>query len=119
MTDLESLDELRQLGEELRALFAEERAAIAKLDRLRLGQLAELKQDLARRLEEARAQAPATLDREVKLLFTAVRAEAHATAMLARAATAAVRALLGIEQTGYDRRARQLQAAAPRLLTTY
>ncbi len=119
MTDLQSLDLLRQLGEELRALFAEERIAIASLDRTRLAQLAESKQDLARRLEQARASAPASLDREIRMLFAAVRAEAQATAMLARAATEAVRALLGIEQTGYDRRARAVQASAARLLATY
>jgi hypothetical protein len=119
VTETQSLDLLRRLGEELRELFADERTAIAKLDHAKLTELAGRKQDLAHRLEEARTSAPASIDRDVKLLFAAVRAEAHATAMLARAATEAVRALLGIEQTGYDRRARSLQTTAPRLLTTY
>ena len=43
----------------------------------------------------------------------------RATAMLAAAATEAVRALLGTEPTGYDRRARSVNSPQLRLLATY
>jgi len=44
----------------------------------------------------------------LRALFAALRVEAHANAMLATAATEAVRAMLGYESTGgYDRAARR------------
>jgi hypothetical protein len=102
------LDELRELGEELRATFAEERRAIGALDHARLTYLAVHKQHLAQRLTEARNAAPPGEVPVLRELFAALRVEAHANAMLATAATEAVRALLGYESTGgYDRAARR------------
>jgi hypothetical protein len=102
------LDELRELGEELRATFAEERRAIGALDHARLTYLAVHKQHLAERLAETRDAAPAAEAPVLRQLFAALRVEAHANAMLASAATEAVRALLGYESTGgYDRSARR------------
>jgi hypothetical protein len=119
VTEDRALDELRLLGEELRAMFADERRAIACLDHARLVQLAEHKLLLSTRLGEARAAAPASIAPQLRMLLAAVRAEAQATAMLASAATEAVRALLGIEQTGYDRLARRTATSSLRLLATY
>jgi len=51
-------------------------------------------------------------------LFEAIRVEARATAMLAAAATQAVRAMLGYEPAaGYDKKARQLPTGPTRVLT--
>jgi len=111
--------ELRQLGDELRATFAEERAAISALDHRALGELALRKQAIAGRLAELRdhldVRAPFVRD-----LFVAIQVEARATAMLAAAATAAVRSLLGYEPVAsYDRRARQQTSPPGRVLATY
>jgi len=111
------LDQLRLLGEELRAAFAAERAAIASLDHARLTELAEHKRRIADELAALRdAVTPCP---EVHDLFVAIQVEARATAMLAAAATEAVRALLGTEPTGYDRRARSVSSPQLRLLATY
>ena len=113
---------LRAIAERLRAAFAQERRAIAALDHARLDELASEKRDLAGRLAEAAAADPAgpELDRELLELLAGLRVEAQATALLAAAATAAVRALLGYEATGgYDRRARHVSAAPERVLATY
>jgi hypothetical protein len=102
------LDGLRELGEELRATFAEERRAIGALDHARLTYLAVHKQHLAERLAEARDTAHAIDAPMLRELFAALRVEAHANALLANAATEAVRAMLGYESTGgYDRAARR------------
>lgn len=102
------LADLRELGEELRETFAEERRAIGALDHARLTYLAVHKQHLAERLAEARATAPLTQAPVLRELFAALRVEAHANAMLASAATEAVHAMLGYESTGgYDRTARR------------
>jgi len=102
------LDELRELGEELRATFAEERRAIGALDHARLTYIAVHKQHLAQRLIETRNAAPPGEVPVLRELFAALRVEAHANAMLATAATEAVRAMLGYESTGgYDRAARR------------
>jgi hypothetical protein len=102
------LDSLRELGEELRATFAEERRAIGALDHARLTYLAVHKSHLAERLAEARDTAPAIRAPVLRELFQALRVEAHANALLASAATEAVRAMLGYESTGgYDRSARR------------
>jgi len=102
------LDGLRELGEELRATFVEERSAIGALDHARLTYLAVHKQHLAERLSEARSGAPVAHAPVLRELFAALRVEAHANAILATAATEAVRALLGYESTGgYDRAARR------------
>jgi hypothetical protein len=109
-------DDLRTLGEELRALFAEERKAIAKLDHDKLAWLAEQKRVVVDRIAAIR---PAQPSPALKTLFEAIRAEARATAMLAATATAAVRALLGRQVTGYDRHARRTETTAFRLRATY
>jgi len=102
------LDTLRELGEELRETFAEERRAIGALDHARLTYLAVHKQHLAQRLLETRDAAPPGEVPVLRALFAALRVEAHANAMLATAATEAVRAMLGYESTGgYDRAARR------------
>jgi len=101
------LDQLRELGEELRETFAEERRAIGALDHARLTYLAVHKQHLAERLGEARDSAPVVDVPVMRELFAALRVEARANALLASAATEAVRAMLGYEPSGgYDRRAR-------------
>jgi regulator of extracellular matrix RemA (YlzA/DUF370 family) len=114
------VDELRQLGEELRALFGHERRAIAKLDHVQLAQLATMKRTVADRLAEVRRAAPASLPRELRDLFAAIQAEARANQMLANTAAEAVRALLGYEApNGYDRRARQTAHRPMHALITY
>ena len=56
----------------------------------------------------------------LRALFAALRVEAHANALLASAATEAVRALLGYETTGgYDRAARRTTQPIRSLLATY
>ena len=88
------LDELRRVGEELRAVFADERRAIAALDHARLEQIAEHKRALAERLAELREPALASGSPAVRELFAAIQLEARATAKLAAEASQAVRALL-------------------------
>ncbi len=106
--DARWLERLRELGEELRATFADERRAIGALDHARLTYLAVHKQHLAERLAEARDTAPVVDAPAMRELFAALRVEAHANAMLATVATEAVRAMLGHESTGgYDRSARR------------
>src|SRR4026207_1071736 len=112
------LDNLRELGEELRAAFAEARRAIGALAHARLTYLAVHKQHLAERLGEARDAAPVANLPAMRQLFAALPVEAHAHALLANAAThasgllanaatEAVRAMLGYEtRGGYDRKAR-------------
>jgi len=122
MTDLETqwLSNLRDLGEELRAAFAEERHAISSLDYARLSYLASHKQQLAERLALARDTAPAVNAPLLKELFAALRVEAQANVLLANIATEAVRALLGYESTGgYDRAARRTTHSPLRILATY
>ena len=115
MTERE-LDELRRAGEELRQVFADERRAISELDYLRLEQLATIKRALATQL----AAYKPTSSPELRTLFEAIRVEARATAMLAAAATQAVRAMLGYEPAaGYDKKARQLPTGPTRILTAY
>jgi hypothetical protein len=115
------LDNLRALGEELRETFAEERRAIGALDHARLTYLAVHKQHLADRLGEARDAAPVADLPIMRELFAALRVEAHANALLASAATEAVRAMLGYEPGGgYDRRARPTTAHPMTVIrTTY
>jgi len=115
------LSDLRELGEELRQTFAEERRAIGALDHARLTYLAVHKQHLAERLAEARDAAPIVDAPVVRDLFAALRVEAHANALLATAATEAVRALLGYQSTGgYDRAARRTTTLPMRtIVATY
>jgi hypothetical protein len=113
------LEALRHAGEELRAAFAEERRAISKLDRAALEAVAERKVVLARELATLRDSIK-TEDPLVRDLFIAIRTEAHATALLAAAATQAVRSMLGYEPaTGYDRRAQTTTSRLGRVLATY
>lgn len=115
------LSDLRELGEELRDAFAQERRAIGALDHAKLTYLAVHKQHLAERLAEARDAAPHAESAVLRQLFTALRAEAQANALLATVATEAVRSLLGYEQSsGYTRSARQTVTQPIRnLLATY
>jgi hypothetical protein len=111
MTD-EQLDELRLLGEELRAVFLAERNAIAALDHETLLALAETKQRVAARLSEL--QPLVTKNPEARALFEAIRIEARATALLAGTAMRVVQAMLGQETTGgYDRRANRTSTSLP------
>ncbi|MGN6105649.1 MAG: hypothetical protein ACTHU0_11135 [Kofleriaceae bacterium] len=114
-----ALNELRIAGEELRRLFAEERAAIAALDHGALERLAAQKLEVARTLAELRDQV--TDSPVLRALFASIRVEARATSVLAAAATESVRALLGYDQGtgGYDRRARQVTTQSSRLLVSY
>jgi hypothetical protein len=117
VTDLERL---RELGEELRALFADERRAIAELDHARLTYLAEQKQRVATALGELHGAMTMTNAPELKLLLEAVRVEARANAMLAATAGEAVRALLGYEPAaGYNRRAKPITNHPLRLIASY
>jgi hypothetical protein len=111
MTDAER-DELRRLGERLRAVFAAERAAIASLDHAALAMVHGEKQQLVGELGRARVS---DRDPELRALFQLVRVEAHATALLANHANRAVDALLGRESAGYDRRANRTMFASPAL----
>jgi len=115
------LSDLRELGEELRETFAEERRAIGALDHAKLTYLAVHKQHLAGRLAEARNAAPQAESPVLRQLFTALRAEAHANALLATVANEAVRALLGYESSdAYSRSARRTSTQPIRnLLATY
>ncbi len=122
MTDDEAqqLDLIRRLGEELRIVFADERHAIGLLDHAALDVLSDRKRAIADELGRARNKVPRSP--EVRALFEAIRSEAHANALLARAATDTVRALLGIDPTpnGYDRRAnRTMPLPTARLLAAY
>jgi len=102
-----------ELAHELHALLAEERKAIGKLDHERLTWIATQKERVADQLERARDASPAC-----RQVLAALAVDARANAMLAAAASDAVRALLGREVTGYDKRARRVtQASQP--LTTY
>lgn len=118
MTDA-VLDDLRRTGEELRVVFADERAAISTLDHAKLEEIALRKQDIAVRLEKLRTQV-SLQDPLVRDLFEAIRIEARATALLAATATQAVRTLLGYAPANaYDRRARQTTNTPGRILATY
>jgi len=114
-----SLDELRRTGDELRALFADERVAISSLDHAKLEQLATTKVTLAERLHTLRTSLDAN-EPSVRDLFLAIRTEARATALLATAANQAVRDMLGYKPANaYDRRARHNTSGPGRVLATY
>ena len=119
MNTAEQLADLRLAGEELRVLFADERRAISKLDHAKLEELATAKIAIAQRLEQLRKNLD-TDDAAVRDLFIAIRTEARATALLASAATQAVRGILGYKPANaYDRRARQMSSGPGRVLATY
>jgi hypothetical protein len=114
--DLATRARLTALGAELSRAFADERSAIATLDHERITALHEAKTALVRELAELLPIAQR--DPELRRVFALLRTEAHATAMLAAAAGAGVRALLGYETTSrYDRRARQITEGPSRVLT--
>lgn len=104
----------RELAHELHALLADERKAIGKLDHERLTWIADRKREVAEHLDKVREDTPAC-----RSVLAALQLDARTNAMLAAAATEAVRALLGREMTGYDRRARRVTQQADRPLTTY
>ena len=119
MNPTAQLDELRRTGEELRALFADERRAISTLDHAKLDELTSAKARLAQRLDKLRSSLDAK-DPLVREQFFAIRAEAQATALLATAATQAVRHVLGYKPANvYDRRARHQTSGPVRVLATY
>ena len=119
MNSAVQLDELRRTGEELRVLFASERRAISALDHAKLEELATAKVALAERLDKLRSSLDAS-DPLVRDLFVAIRTEARATALLASAATQAVRGILGYKPANaYDRRARQQTSGPGRVLATF
>lgn len=111
-------DQLLGLGEQLRHALADERRAIGELDHERLVTLADTKRELVNRLSAFdRSNAD---DPRVRELFTTLRAEAHATALLVSTANAAVRMLLGYETApSYDRRARTITHGPSRILAAY
>lgn len=119
MVSADALAELRRVGEQLRAIFSEERRAISTLDHAALEAVSARKQEVALRLAALR-DAIAGADPDVRDLFTTIRTEAHATALLASAATKAVRELLGYQPAGgYDRRAQATTSRVGRVLATY
>jgi len=101
----------RELAHELHDLLAEERKAIGKLDHERLAWLATQKQHVAAELERLKDATP-----ECRDVLAALQIDARANAMLASAAAEAVRALLGREVTGYDKRARRVTQSAGQAL---
>lgn len=116
---MSSFDDLVRVGEELRALFADERRAISKLDHAKLEELANAKIAVAQKLDVLRRNLDAT-DPDVRELFVTIRTEARATALLASAATTAVRDILGYKPANaYDRRARQYTSGPGRVLATF
>jgi hypothetical protein len=96
-------EQLESVTDELCAVFAEERQAIATLDHVRIVELAG-KRVLA--CGELAALCKADGTSRVRPLVERVRIEASATALLASTASSAIRAALGQESSGYDRRAR-------------
>jgi len=113
------MQDLTTCGEALRVLFADERKAISTLDHVRLEQIAQQKGELAMRLDRLR-KLVSTTDPQVRDLFELIRTEARATALLATAATQAVRDLLGYKPANaYDRMARHNTASPGRVLARY
>jgi len=118
MSDV-ALQALITCGEQLRALFADERRAISSLDHARLETITTEKSELAVRLDQLRKQVTTT-DPRVRDLFELIRTEARATALLSTAANQAVRALLGYKPANaYDRMARHTTASPGRVLARY
>ena len=109
-------DQLTALADDLCAVFAEERRAIAALDHARIDELAARKHQLA---GELAALCRTDRSPHVKPLVERVRIEAQANAMLAQTAAGAIRAVLGQESNGYDRRARLMTSQLPHFHVTY
>lgn len=111
-------EQIALLADQLRGVFAEERAAIASLDHARLDALVATKQQLAGEL--ATATRDATPSPEVRAIVEQLRIEAHASAMLAAIAGEAVRGILGYEPaTTYDRRARAVGHRSSQVVARY
>jgi hypothetical protein len=117
---MSSEEQLRHIADELRATFAAERDAIARLDVTALARIGDAKQALADQLAAAVAAVRADGARdtsEVRAIVSAVQVEARATALLAGAAAGGVRALLGTDANGgYDRRAKHVTMGTTRNL---
>jgi len=109
--NLATLGSFRELAQELHDLLAQERKAIAKLDNERLAWLATQKQNVAAELERLKDSTP-----ECRAVLSALQIDARANAMLAATAAEAVRALMGREVTGYDKRARRVTQSAGQAL---
>jgi hypothetical protein len=109
-------DQLETVTDELCAVFAEERNAIARLDHACIEELAARKQALA---GELAALCKADGTSRVRPLVERVRIEASATALLAATASSAIRAVLGQETSGYDRRARMTSHQLQNFHVTY
>jgi len=108
--------ELEVIGGELCDVFADERRAIAALDHARLETLAQRKHELCTRL--ASQLHPLERTPLVLALVERIRIEASATALLAATAAHAVRAILGYDSGGYDRRAKPTTAGTTRVLAS-
>jgi hypothetical protein len=109
-------DQLETVADELCAVFAEERHAIAALDHTRIDELAVCKHALA---GELAALCKADGTSRVRQFIERIRVEASATALLASTATSAIRAALGQESAGYDRRARIMTSQLQHIHVTY
>ena len=103
----------------LRALLADERRAIARLDLESLDSITARKQAIVDELSRLQAAgAPPGAD-EARAL-AAARVDLAASSSLLRTAVAAVDAALGIEQdAGYDRMARRLARTRPMRVVAY
>lgn len=114
-------DDVDRLLEALRATFRAERAAIARLDVVELSRLAGEKQAASAALAEAlgAVRTAGPLPAELRDRVADVRIEARATALLAGAAVGGVRALLGVQSTGYDRRAKRVSSIETRRLGVF
>jgi hypothetical protein len=102
---------LAERVEELCAMLANERDAIAKLDHLRVAELAIRKVELVGEVMRLAERTP-----EARALIERIRIEAQANAMLARTASEAIRALLGYERGGYNRNAEYTTSRVPRFV---
>ncbi|MEZ4365268.1 MAG: hypothetical protein R2939_03145 [Kofleriaceae bacterium] len=114
-----AIEELRLAAEELLESFRLERRAIVTLDAHRLDELAPSKVSIVAHMRELLARHGCTVTTapaEIRELFAAIRLEAQSTAILATAASASVRRLMGGEPTSYDRRARPQAAMGQPLL---
>jgi hypothetical protein len=113
------MGQIAQLADELRSVFANERAAIAALDHARLDVLTRDKTRIANELAALRDSAAPSA--ELRTLLEDLRVEAHATAMLAAVACEAVRMLLGYEPANhaYDRRARCVDRRISQVITRF
>jgi hypothetical protein len=98
----------------LRAVMAEERRAISRLDSPALELVTARKRSLCLELEAAQRAAPRPLGAELRRLLVRTQIELGASFVLLQAATEAVAAALGVEQDDcYDRAARRHATTRP------